>query len=383
MDTKYKVTVTSRDSAEVEDIALSPTDETSLRRSVIRPTIVNNIHESKASLQVTLIHQRRHSKKEPWKDVDAFNMATMKNGEEVRLTFGATETWRLKEALNQLYAIGQQGVPNTDEYIAAPAKMLADSLVIKGEARQVLEQLQENYGDDFWAALEQLKPDLLSTIALKRINDERRRAVNKFRSALEKSREAGKGTEKHWQDFFEENLWIFGHGLDYRILKQVTDQPYYGGKSVEGKGGQRGDYLMRTSSASEMGVCFTVLVEIKTPQSLLVEIEKYRNKTHSIGPDVSGGIAQLQSNCRTWVTTQSREESTAEMLGTQNVCTYEPKAILVVGDTAQLNTLDKKASFEMFRRNLHNPEILTFDELLARAEWIVEHGSATPITATT
>lgn len=34
-------------------------------------------------------------------------------------------------------------------------------------------------------------------------------------------------------------------------------------------------------------------------------------------------------------------------------------------------TTAKRASFEMFRRNLHNPEILTFDELLARAEFIV------------
>ena len=40
---------------------------------------------------------------------------------------------------------------------------------------------------------------------------------------------------------------------------------------------------------------------------------------------------------------------------------------------------DKVRSFELFRRNLQEPEIITFDELVARAEWHVEaaeHGSA-------
>jgi hypothetical protein len=32
----------------------------------------------------------------------------------------------------------------------------------------------------------------------------------------------------------------------------------------------------------------------------------------------------------------------------------------------------KFRSFELFRRNLHEPEIVTYDELLARAEWHVE-----------
>ncbi len=29
-------------------------------------------------------------------------------------------------------------------------------------------------------------------------------------------------------------------------------------------------------------------------------------------------------------------------------------------------------SFELFRRQLHEPEILTFDEVLARAEWALD-----------
>ncbi len=364
MDAKYKVTVTSADSATVEDIPLTPLDDSAKTRRLIRPTIVNNQNEAEASVQVTLMHQFRHKLKEPWQDADSFKLATLKGGEEVRLELGATETWRLGEALEQLYALGRNGVPaRSGTYVALRQETAEDSLIVKGEARQVLEQLHGTYGDDLWTALAELQPDLLTTLAQKRVNDHRRSEIEKFRRVLA----GGRGNESHWQKFFSDNLWIFGHGLDFRILDLLQEQPHYGGTTMTGKGGQRGDYLMSTAAAAS----FTVLVEIKTPQALLVEEAIYRNKAHRVGEDVAGGVAQLQSNCRTWATEGSRQEENAEALHEADIGTCEPKGILVVGDTRQLSTPLKRRSFESFRRNLHNPEILTFDELLARAQWIV------------
>ena len=116
---------------------------------------------------------------------------------------------------------------------------------------------------------------------------------------------------------------------------------------------------------------FTVLVEIKTPNSLLVTDKLYRNKVHGPGPDLIGGVAQLQSNCRTWVVDGSRQEDNVESLEQQDIYTYEPKGVLVIGDTKQLiGNRGKRATFGLFRRNLRNPEVLTFDELYARAEYI-------------
>ncbi len=82
-------------------------------------------------------------------------------------------------------------------------------------------------------------------------------------------------------------------------------------------------------------------------------------------------MAQLQSNCRTWVLEGSRQEDNREALEGQGIYTYEPKGILVIGHCGQLDSLHKKAAFEVYRRNLHNPEIITYDELLARAEFLV------------
>jgi hypothetical protein len=117
-------------------------------------------------------------------------------------------------------------------------------------------------------------------------------------------------------------------------------------------------------------VRFTVLVDIKTPSTELIGA-KYRNRVYSLGKELVGGVSQLQSYCRAWVVEGSRQEDTIAELEDQFIYTCEPRAILIVGHTKQLGDRQKRATFELFRRNLHNPEILTYDELLERAKYTV------------
>lgn len=61
----------------------------------------------------------------------------------------------------------------------------------------------------------------------------------------------------------------------------------------------------------------------------------------------------------------------------------DPRSILVVGTLNQFQTEhglneQKFRSFELFRRNTWRPEIITFDELLERARFIVAHEPASP-----
>jgi hypothetical protein len=84
-------------------------------------------------------------------------------------------------------------------------------------------------------------------------------------------------------------------------------------------------------------------------------------------------VTQVQVNCRTWDNEGSRTEANREILGPRRIHTVEPKGILVIGRLSQLSTFDQRQSFELFRRGLFNPEILTFDELYQRAEFIVKH----------
>jgi hypothetical protein len=91
----------------------------------------------------------------------------------------------------------------------------------------------------------------------------------------------------------------------------------------------------------------------------------------------SFGAWDVTPQVKQWLEGAEQEEN-RERLAAADTYNYEPKGILVVGHTGQLDDLNKKATFELFRRNLHNPEIVTYDELLARAEYLCQVEQATP-----
>ena len=86
-----------------------------------------------------------------------------------------------------------------------------------------------------------------------------------------------------------------------------------------------------------------------------------------------GAISQIQVNSRTWAIDSQRSENVRQ-LEKENTFTVEPKSILIIGNTEELNNEESIVScFESLRRNIINPEILTFDELYRRAEFIVNN----------
>ncbi|KAM3091318.1 Shedu anti-phage system protein SduA domain-containing protein, partial [Phormidesmis sp. 146-12] len=77
------------------------------------------------------------------------------------------------------------------------------------------------------------------------------------------------------------------------------------------------------------------------------------------------------ANCRTW-DTEGATAKANKYLQKAGINTVQPSGILIIGNTAQLgDEEDRITSFELYRSNLNNPKILTFDELYARAEYIV------------
>jgi hypothetical protein len=61
----------------------------------------------------------------------------------------------------------------------------------------------------------------------------------------------------------------------------------------------------------------------------------------------------------------------------------EPRSFLIVGNLDEFVTPNginegKFRSFELYRRNMRRPEVITYDELLHRARFIVDHGEETP-----
>lgn len=178
--------------------------------------------------------------------------------------------------------------------------------------------------------------------------------------------------EKTWQHFLGSNEWIFGFGLDYRFLGILQDEARLGVADVAGKGNPSGDFLL---GAKE----FTVLVELKTPETPLFKRRLNRTGSWQLSGELINAASQILEQKAKW---QVRAESgnLYDRQGRQiSQRTADPKAILVIGlersfesDTPKEREI-KLRTFELFRRDSRNIEILTFDELYERAMFIVKH----------
>lgn len=364
---KYTTKSTSSHSAKVlQPIVLS---QTSTTRRVLLAIINDTKTATRETVSGTIIHQRKKNNDE-WEDVSSIDLSNLKGGEGVRLPLDSRQTRRLYDGLTELYKLSEQGVVfGKNDYLVAK---LGELIKVPEERRKyIIKLLEGNYGEEIWKELIDSNPDLATRLSLARMQTERHRALDEFEQNLKVD-----NNESYWQDFFHRNQWIFGYGLKYCFLNFITDQPNYGGCNVYGQGSQRGDFLLN----SEAEVKFTVLVEIKTPRTLLLarstngkEI-RYRNGAWLLGYEVTGGVSQLQTNCKSWQR-RSIEPENSDLIS-EHIHTVNPKGLLVLGHTSQFeNNREKIETFENYRRNISNPEIITFDELFERAKFIVKNDS--------
>jgi hypothetical protein len=187
------------------------------------------------------------------------------------------------------------------------------------------------------------------------------------------------GPEAVWQAFFESNRWIFGYGLSYISFGGLDDrklEQIVSGYDIAGAG-KRADALMKTR-AEINSLCF---VEIKRHDANLLADKPYRSDTWVPSHDLAGGVAQSQVTVQAAVERIGRKVNPTDKVGDptgETLYTLNPRAFLVVGNLTQFQTEtgineSKLNSFELYRRNVYTPEIITFDELFYRARFIVEH----------
>jgi hypothetical protein len=231
--------------------------------------------------------------------------------------------------------------------------------------KRVIEQLiAREYGQEVWDAIAQTDPDLATRLSHSQIQTERLMALSTFEAHLTSQ----DWSEPQWEDFFWKNKWIFGYGLRYQFLGMEQRQANYGGESYKGTGKQRGEFLARTLGDES----FTVVVEIKKPQTPIFGERTYRNGVPGFSHEFIAGVSQAQVNSRTWEVEGSQRLTDRELLEKRRIYTIAPLSILVLGSLSQFEKAHRRNAFEIFRRNIHNPEILTFDELFERAKFIAQ-----------
>lgn len=300
---------------------------------------------------------------------------TTKSGmpHEVSFSFGSKEIQKLSNFINNVCL-----VPILDKSKAKMDDRFLEEINIPKE--KILEIIAKD-------------PNLIDEIVKSGISTKeisnlafRKRSLNIFKRFLtdpeffdecKKKLGENKGDENLWQFFFEKNTWIFGYGLSYIFNSALDDKKLE--QVVKGydfnSSGKRVDALLKSRGLIN-SICFA---EIKTHKTKLVEKE-YRAESYAISLELSGAIAQIQKTVQksfeSIKTKTSIKDDSGNLTG-ENLYLYQPKSFLVVGMLKEFQgehgeNEDKLSSFELFRRNINNPEIITFDELYERARCIVE-----------
>lgn len=166
--------------------------------------------------------------------------------------------------------------------------------------------------------------------------------------------------ESQWQAFFEQNRFVLS--LAFARPVQLTHTQFHAkGSTLTGAGAQIGDFLFR-----EMGQALAI-VEIKTPETLLLRSTPYR------GDQVFGPHSEL-SGAITQVLFQQSELRKRWMVHANDVPALrssDADAIKCVVVAGRLPTDVKLLrSFEVFRNACKDVDIVTFDELLSKLEFL-------------
>lgn len=179
-------------------------------------------------------------------------------------------------------------------------------------------------------------------------------------------------SEAQWQDYFDRQQWVFGYGLDYRVMRQFGREMTIGGGGTDNREKPVVDFLMTFTD-------YTVLVEIKRPETPIFKASRGgRAGTWEFSPDFMSAVSQIIEQKAEWLCAAQAGEH-YNKAGTESLKarTKNAKSILVIGSGQEFsrsgNARDENVmrdTFELFRREIRSIDIITFDELLERARFI-------------
>jgi hypothetical protein len=156
---------------------------------------------------------------------------------------------------------------------------------------------------------------------------------------------------------------VLAQAVPDQIIK-IGEKCYLGGKGIDNSGSNISDYLFATASNRNV-----VIIEIKTPRTPIIG-KKYRANAYAISEELSGAIVQTLSY---------RDELLKRyynLTGRPNSVqfnAFDPQCLIITGHLFldNLSAVEIRA-FELFRRSNARVQILTYDELFAKVQDLVD-----------
>lgn len=333
---------------------------------------VKNPDAAQATVKGTFVYQRK-GRNDKWVDVPAASLNGIKTGEKYRLHLHSEELLKLFDELKSLYQLHEDagGLPRgRTRYVKATETVLALSQMSDDDFKSVMSGAESlgvpavarlirwaSSADNFkllFDRLQQLDPN-----SLRNLNAALGVATMK-RALLEWSNNRDNDSEPFWQDLLERQVFVLEQILSLPIVV-IQARAYVGGTRMSGKGGNLADFLFANVVTNTVG-----LIEIKTPMTPLLGA-KYRG-TYNVSVELGGAVQQVLSYRQSLIV--ERDRLLVEHPGLE---VFHPRCIVVIGHGAkQLKDPTRKQAFELFRRELSDVEVITYDEMFARTRRLIQ-----------
>jgi hypothetical protein len=362
-----RVSSTSNRTAAVDPIVLR---ETSTTRLVFCPTLLDNPANPEAPMDGKFLYERK-TPSGNWHEFTELPLSKLKAEEWVKIDLRAVELLALFEGLESYYSLVREHglTQGTQRFIRAPrSRVLRELLANESQLRDVLQD--EDAISTLLGGLITWISSNERAVAAARLDGISLEDLQQFDAVLglarlqrfcrELDENAQNSDEGYWQNTFNLNGWVIAqlYAVPFMLIQS---QVYVGGKLVTNRMGNTADFLFENEISGNV-----VLVENKTPATPLLG-DPYRNNVFTISEDVSGGLVQIlnarQSLIQNYATLATDEMASRRPLS--------PRGLLVIGSTEQLHDHSRKSSFELFRSNQREIDIVTFDELRRKAELLV------------
>jgi len=364
------VTSTSSRSATTDDIVLRETETT---RLIFRPILVDNKNQKEASVKGTFIFQRKgHSDK--WEDSDSIPLSKLKKGEGVKLELKSAELLNLFTEIQSLYEMYLEGgIPRGEAQFVKANKAFEAVAELTDEEITAVVRGQQYLGAQAVARLIQWASDAQNfTLMFERlevlepeslVNLNAAVGISTLKRALMAwSENRNNSDEEFWQDLLVTQEFVLEQIFHVPIFV-IKSKAYMGGKNALNQGGGIVDFLIKNNVTKAVG-----LIEIKTPKTELLAPE-YRNGIYNISSELSGAVMQVLN----YRDTLSKERKTLLSGDYVDADTFDPKYVVIIGHAKrELKETNKLKSFELFRNQLSDVEVITYDELFERTKRLVD-----------
>lgn len=361
------INTTSSKTAEVQAMVLR---ENTTMRIVYVPEIVDKDENWESSIRGCFIAQRK-GKNDLWENIDGVSLSELKNGEWTKFNL-SNEEWlnaisyadKLKEMCLKEQDFGKikrKQILILDENIdKTELKKLIDNLSTSSKKQDFIKELITN--KEIINALMSDEQNVKQLIGKLNFNNKNEiyNSINLdmlnpkiIKDNLDNS------DEKFWQNIFKKNPYYLS-SIAPSILQIICDQAYMGTKSINNTGASIADFVYK------QGIDNVCIFEIKTPKTTLIEDDKYRTNVYSPSKELISAVVQIKEQKDSFMKNYYGNKVKSAEQGVL-FSAFDPKCYLILGNASKLNQPQLK-SFNLFRNELRNVEIITYDELAHKIE---------------